>query len=151
MPSVLFFDGACHGNPGPVGAGVALHVDAHAPVVESHGFGFDATNNVAEYLALIRGLELALDQGVERLEVRGDSQLVIRQVTGAWRCRQPHLRPLRDRARELRDRFERVRFTWVDRGSNERADEAALQGVEDSKGRDRTPWERRKKELAGSA
>lgn len=76
----LEFDGACSGNPGPAGYGILL--DLGAEEVTDNGYIGEATNNRAEYIGLITGLQLAREYDVSSLVVRGDSQLVIRQMTG---------------------------------------------------------------------
>jgi len=85
--AVLYADGACRGNPGPAGSGAAL-VDGDGTVVaEAMRFLGHGTNNVAEYTALIIGLEKARQHDVEDLEVRMDSKLVVEQMNGKWRVR----------------------------------------------------------------
>jgi len=89
-----------------------------------------ATNNVAEYIGAIRALEYLARCGYSGpVEVRGDSQLVIRQATGAYTVRAPHLKPLYDRLMELTRGFEEVRFRWVPREENRRADALSKQGL----------------------
>ncbi len=91
-----------------------------------------ATNNVAEYIGAIRALEFLARSGYAGpVEVRGDSQLVIRQATGAYTVRAPHLKPLYDRLMELTRSFEAVRFRWVPREENRRADALSKQGLID--------------------
>ena len=80
------------------------------------------TNNVAEYRALIAGLEAAHAISAHAVRVRGDSKLVIEQVEGRWKVKQPHLRPLCDQARSLLDGFERVDLAHVRREFNRDAD-----------------------------
>ncbi|MXR19742.1 reverse transcriptase-like protein [Halobacterium sp. PCN9] len=79
-------------------------------------------NNEAEYRALIRGLEVASEQGCTEVETRDDSQLVVGQVKGDWQTNEQHLRKLRDRARELAEEFETFEIVRVDREENLRAD-----------------------------
>jgi probable phosphoglycerate mutase len=80
------------------------------------------TNNVAEYRALIAGLEAAAETPARTIRVRGDSQLVIEQVAGRWKVKQEHLRPLRARACELLQRYEAVDLAHVRREQNADAD-----------------------------
>jgi probable phosphoglycerate mutase len=122
---VVHFDGGARGNPGPAAIG-AVVVDAtivppERVAVVSEYIG-ETTNNVAEYRALIAGLEAARSVGARTVEVRGDSMLVINQVAGAWKVKQPHLRPLVDRARALLDEFAEVTLTHVPRADNADAD-----------------------------
>ena len=122
---VLYCDGASRGNPGPAAIGAVLY-DAEGDAVEeiSGAIGV-ATNNVAEYRALIAGLEAADDRGVERLEVRLDSELLVRQVTGRYRVKSAHLKPLSLQAARLIRRFGEVRVVHVPREQNTVADALA--------------------------
>lgn len=132
MRSVLYTDGGARGNPGPAGIGVVLQ-DGDGRLVEEidEGIGH-ATNNVAEYRALIAGLELALEHGATELEVRVDSKLVAMQVKGRWKIKSDSLRPLAVEARALLDRFEQVSITQVPRLENTRADRLANIGMDSS-------------------
>jgi ribonuclease HI len=129
----LYFDGACFGNPGFCGAGVVLQIgDEIIERSEDLGWG---TNNQAEYRALILGLREALDHSVDVLHVTGDSQLIVKQVTGEYKVKQPQLRSLVIEARALIDKFESAKFEHVLRGFNERADALAKAGAEKAKQR----------------
>jgi probable phosphoglycerate mutase len=88
-----------------------------------------ATNNVAEYRAVIAGLERARELGASRVEVRSDSQLVIRQLTGVWQVKTGALQPLWAQANDLAEGFDQVRFTQVRREENRRADALANQAM----------------------
>lgn len=125
MNAVLFTDGGARGNPGPAGIGVVL-IDPKGKVLGeiADAIGI-ATNNVAEYKALIAGLELALETGVTELEVRADSELVVQQVQGNWKIRNDALRGLAARAQGLSSRFETFTIRHVRRAENARADELA--------------------------
>lgn len=132
---VLYADGAARGNPGPAGLGVVL-LDARGRVLRraSESLG-RMTNNQAEYRALIRGLELATELGAHSLEVRLDSELLVRQLEGRYRVRNAALRPLHERARALLAGFPRVRLRHVPRGGNEEADRLASQAAAREAGR----------------
>lgn len=126
----VYFDGASRGNPGPSAIGwVVLTGDG---IVTEGGTRIEeTTNNRAEYEALIHALSVTAEYGFDTVDIRGDSQLVIKQVTGAWNVNEPALRELRIRARELLERFDEYSLTHVPRDINERADElanAALDG-----------------------
>ncbi|HYK92727.1 MAG TPA: ribonuclease HI [Thermoplasmata archaeon] len=140
VPSIaqVHFDGAC--DP-PRGGGVATY----GFVVEGPGLRYEegglavapwaptATNNVAEYTAAIRGLEWLLDHhytGVVLLV--GDSQLVIRQLTGEYEVRAAHLREYHNRLRQLMGRFHEVRPVWVPREENQRADQLSKVALADA-------------------
>jgi probable phosphoglycerate mutase len=124
----VYCDGGARGNPGPAGVG-AVVVDPSldppevlASVSESIGV---ATNNVAEYRALIAGLEAAEPFEARRLEVRADSKLVIEQVAGRWKVKQPHLEPLRSQVRALLDKYDEVDLRHIPRAQNADADALA--------------------------
>jgi ribonuclease HI len=128
--ATLYADGGARGNPGPAGIGVLLCADDGEVLAElARGIGRD-TNNVAEYRALITGLELALSLGVTELDVRMDSELVVQQVQGRWKIRSDRLRALAVRARELLGRFEQARISHVPRAQNAGADALANQGMD---------------------
>jgi len=116
-------DGGARGNPGPGGAGFVLE-DSTGEIVRSGGRYLGCvTNNIAEYEALIWGLETALDQGVRTLRVCADSELVVKQVNGQYRVKNEGLKPLFARVKALIGRFESVDVTHVRREQNAAADE----------------------------
>jgi ribonuclease HI len=125
-PYVLHCDGAARGNPGPAAIGAVLfapgRVEPVAAVSERIG---RATNNEAEYRALIAGLRAALEAGVVRLLVRLDSELLVRQMDGSYRVKAPGLKPLHREAVGLVGRFSSVAFEQVPRERNAIADDLA--------------------------
>jgi ribonuclease HI len=125
----LHFDGASQGNPGPAGIGVVIRDADGTALAEIGEYIGNATNNVAEYRALIRALEEAQSLGGRRLTIKADSELVVRQLSGRYAVKSPHLKPLFDRARELLRQFEHVRVTHVRRAENSLADELATNAV----------------------
>ena len=118
-------DGGARGNPGPAAIGaVVLDVTVDPPVLltsVSEAIGI-ATNNVAEYKALIAGLEAALPFAPRCLRVRADSQLMIRQLEGRYRVKAAHLRPLYDAAMVLLSKFDDVDLGHIPREQNIAAD-----------------------------
>jgi ribonuclease HI len=122
---VIYADGGARGNPGPAAIGaVVLDPSTDPPsrlaaVSETIGV---ATNNVAEYRALIAGLEAARPFAARRARIRLDSQLLVRQLEGAYRVKQPHLRPYFERAKELLAEYEDVDIAHVPREENTEAD-----------------------------
>ena len=104
----LYFDGSNHTYGYMLGD---THVTEPIPLELPH------TNNVGEYLALIRGLEKALELGVKDLEIVGDSQLVVYQVLGRYKVRKSHLKPLLEQARQLLSHFTYT-IRWVPRAEN---------------------------------
>lgn len=117
MGCTLFFDGACRGNPGPMSIGVVLLENGTRVKELSKRLG-TGTNNIAEWNALVEGLRLALDHGCKELEVKGDSQLIIKQITGRYRVKNDNLIPFFREARKLCDNFEKLTFKWVAREEN---------------------------------
>ena len=120
---VVNVDGGSRGNPGPAAvAAVATEPDGEVLAERSERIG-KATNNVAEYRALLLGIELARELGADEVELVGDSQLIVRQVQGEYKVKQEHLRPLRDEVMRALDGFGSWSIRHVKRGENERADE----------------------------
>lgn len=90
----------------------------------------EKTNNQAEYLALIAGMEKARELGVKELTVRGDSQLVIRQMEGKYRVKNPNVKPLFEKAKEIERHFDRITYEWIPREKNKEADSLANLKIE---------------------
>ncbi len=131
--AVLNFDGGSRGNPGPAGYGYLIERDGERLAAAGEAIGV-ATNNVAEYRALIAGMRRALDLGIARLTVLGDSKLVVEQMKGTWRVRSVGLRALHDEARDLARRFDVVRFEHVRRAGNSEADRLANMAMDEAEG-----------------
>src|SRR5437764_4518438 len=121
----LEFDGGSRGNPGPAGIGVVVRAADNTPVVTLGRFIGRATNNAAEYHALIAALREAQKLGVRRIVIRGDSELVVRQMLGQYRVKHPDLRPLYDEAQELLAQFHEARIEHNLRHKNALADKLA--------------------------
>ncbi len=126
----VYFDGASRGNPGPAAVGWCL-VTSDGIVAEGGERIGRATNNQAEYAALIRALEAARDYGFDEVDVRGDSELIVKQVRGEWNANDPTLREKRVRVRELLEAFDRWSLAHVPRDINERADELANEALDE--------------------
>ncbi len=125
-----YFDGAARGNPGPAAVGWVLVTDGGI-VAEGGDRVGRATNNRAEYEALIRVLEVARDYGFDEVRLRGDSELIVKQVRGEYDTNDPDLRERRVRARELLAAFDDWSIEHVPREINERADELANEALDD--------------------
>lgn len=122
MKARLFTDGGARGNPGPAAAAYVLEAD-DGTLLAAHGEAIGvATNNVAEYRALVAGLEQARDLGVDELEVVSDSELVVKQMRGEYKVKNASLRELSLRAALLAREIGDVRYTAVRREHNELAD-----------------------------
>ena len=130
----LYTDGGARGNPGPAGIGARLLTAAGDVVEELADFIGTATNNVAEYQALIAGLEIALDRGVQRLDVFLDSELVVRQVSGQYKVKDVGLKPLHRQACLLLSRFHEVDVKHVRREQNADADALVNRAIDAATG-----------------
>ena len=124
-------DGAARGNPGPAGAGAVLW-DEQGRVLERLGkYLGRQTNNVAEYQALLLGVRRAQELGAEELEVVADSELMIRQLSGAYQVRAPALRELHSEALSLLKAFRKVKLVHVPRAQNAEADEMSNRAIDE--------------------
>jgi ribonuclease H / adenosylcobalamin/alpha-ribazole phosphatase len=118
----LFTDGGARGNPGPAAYGYVLEAP-DGSVLAAHGEKIGiATNNVAEYSALIAGLEKAIDLGLPVVEVVSDSQLMVKQMTGEYKVKNEALQGLWQEASRLARKIPSVSYEWVRREHNELAD-----------------------------
>jgi ribonuclease HI len=127
----LHVDGASRGNPGESGFGVHVTGEDGREVASLYGYLGKATNNVAEYQALVHGLRFALGRGASAVEVYSDSELLVRQIDGRYRVKNPGLQPLHREARGLLARFERARVVHVPRERNREADALANRAVDE--------------------
>ena len=120
---VVNVDGGSRGNPGPAAiAAVATDPGGEVLAERSETIG-EATNNVAEYRALLLGIVLAKELGAEEVEFVGDSLLIVEQVKGNWKVKQEHLRPLHTKARDALRDLGKWSIRHVKRDENSRADE----------------------------
>jgi probable phosphoglycerate mutase len=122
---VIYTDGGSRGNPGPAGYGVRIESEEGALLTELRAPLGLATNNVAEYHGLLAGLEWAAANGHPRVRVRSDSELLVKQMRGEYRVKNPGLQPLYLRARGLVVRIGQVTFEHVRREMNTEADRLA--------------------------
>jgi len=127
--AVGWVDGAARGNPGEGGCGIVLQVGEETREEHCLYLG-PTTNNVAEYAALLALLERAAAVGVEAIEVRSDSQLIVEQMNGGYRVKARHLQPLWLRARTLAAGFRPFVITHVPRGENRLADALANRAID---------------------
>jgi ribonuclease HI len=125
---VLYFDGASRGNPGPAAFGV--HSPSGVAVSEAIGL---ATNNVAEWRGFLAALDAALSAGAEDVEIRADSELVLKQFLGEYRMRAPHLAPFLEEARRKASRIPRLRVFHVPRAENKDADALANRALDEKR------------------
>lgn len=132
MKATLFADGAARGNPGPAGSGALLLDERGEPLAELTLSLGHATNNVAEYRALILGLEEARRRGIDQIDIRMDSLLVVRQMQGLWKIKHPGLRPLALRAGALLAEFGQRTIEHIPREENSRADRLANRAIDEA-------------------
>ena len=121
----LQFDGGSRGNPGPAGIGVVVQAEDGTPLVTLGRFIGRATNNVAEYRALITAMEKAKELGATRILIRGDSELIIKQMRGEYRVKHPDMKVLHAEANTLLREFKQAKIEHNLRHKNELADKLA--------------------------
>jgi ribonuclease HI len=122
MDATIHTDGAARGNPGPAACAYVIERPGRPPVEHAEKLG-PATNNVAEYTALIHGLEAAAALGLRRVAVLSDSELMVKQFNGEYAVKNAELKDLYNEARSLARRFEVVQLSHVRRADNKRADQ----------------------------
>ena len=127
----LFTDGACRGNPGVGGAGAVITTSKGDVIWEGKRYLDRCTNNIAEYQALILGLEGARQIGVRHLEICLDSELLARQINGVYRVKNENLIPLMKAVRGVLSLFESVSVRHVPRAQNRLADKLANQAIDE--------------------
>jgi ribonuclease HI len=123
-------DGASRGNPGEAGIGIVIADERGKTVKELKHYLGMATNNVAEYRAVILALEKASKLGAESIILNLDSELVVRQIMGEYKVREPHLKPLHREVLDLLQNFSNYRIRHIPREENRRADQLANQAID---------------------
>lgn len=126
--AVLRFDGASRGNPGPAATGWVIKKGGKTVAKGGSTIG-EATNNEAEYGALIEGLKVAKDSGMITLRIEGDSQLILNQIQGKWETRAENLKKPNRTAKRLIGEFDSVCFNHVSRDENTKADTLANEAL----------------------
>ncbi len=129
-------DGGARGNPGPAGYGIVIHQAQGEKVAALSQYLGKQTNNFAEYQALIGALEYSLEHGPRALKVISDSELLVRQIKGIYKVKEPTLRDLHGRARQLINQLEWFDIEHVLRGHNREADELANAAMDKGSGRE---------------
>ena len=126
-----FIDGACRGNPGPGGIGVAIYQnESDYPLMEIDDFIGMCTNNKAEYMSLIRALEELHALGAKKVIIYSDSQLLVRQMDGKYKVKSENLIPLYAKATRLAQKFAVIKFVDIRREKNKLADKLANRGID---------------------
>ena len=129
----MMFDGCSKGNPGPAGAGAVLYENNTEIWANSIYVGERETNNIAEYTGLIMGLNEAVRQNIRTLTVKGDSELIIRQMTGRYKVKSENMLEMYERAKELEKQFDKIDYFHVYRHLNCRADALSNEGLAKSR------------------
>lgn len=132
MNATLYADGGSRGNPGEAAYGFVLNLANGRTIEEGVALGI-ATNNYAEYRGLIAGIERAVELGVAHLDIRLDSQLIVRQITGEYRVKEPSLKPLHEKAKNLLLKIRKFSIEHIPREKNKDADRmvnAALDAIQ---------------------
>lgn len=132
--AIVHADGGSRGNPGPAAIGAIVTAEDGRVLYEISEYIGIATNNVAEYRALIEGLRAALELKYNRVRVRMDSELIVRQLLGQYRVKNEGLRPLYEEARRLLGRFVEVDLQHVPRALNREADALVNQALDAARG-----------------
>lgn len=132
---LVYADGGSRGNPGPAGAGAYLVDEEGEAVARVYKYLGEATNNVAEYSALIFGLKEAQRQQAEEVTVRMDSQLAVRQIGGEYRVKDPTLQKLHAQVMDLLGAFKRYRVEHIPRAENAEADKLANLAMDQGTGK----------------
>lgn len=125
----MYFDGCSKGNPGLSGAGAVIYKNGEEIWSNSYFVSDSATNNVAEYFGLIRGLKRAIKMNIRHLIVKGDSQLIIKQMTGQYQVKSESMIELYEISKKMEEEFENISYEHVYRKYNKRADQLSNEGI----------------------
>ncbi len=125
---IIYTDGACFGNPGPMGVGIVIYDSNMKLLAEISEYVGEGTNNVAEYTAVIRALETAKIYEPENVELRSDSELLINQLNGKYKIKDLRLRSLKRKIDELTENL-KIKFVHIPREQNKEADKLSKAAV----------------------
>ena len=128
---IAYTDGGARGNPGPAGYGVRVETDTGDLIEELRGFLGSATNNIAEYHGLLAALRYANERGHRIVHIKSDSELLVKQMRGQYRVKNPGLQMLYQQAQALARTLERVAYEHVRREQNKEADRLANQAMDE--------------------
>lgn len=119
---IIYIDGGARGNPGPAGIGVVILNDSGEKIKDVSRYIGETTNNIAEYNALLYGLEEALILKADEIKINLDSELIAKQIVGEYRVKDANLKPLFDRALNMLSSFKAFEIQHIDRSKNKEAD-----------------------------
>ena len=122
---IIFTDGASRGNPGPAAIAAIIQDETGKPIASLARRIGTTTNNEAEYRAIIAALQKAVSLGAREVELKSDSELVVRQINGSYRVKAPALKPLYQQVKKLQGFVERLTITHISRRQNTKADRLA--------------------------
>lgn len=125
----IYIDGGARGNPGPAGVGVVILDSAGKKIKEISKYIGEATNNIAEYNALLYGLEEALILRADELKINMDSELVAKQITGEYRVKDANIKPLFERAINMLKSLKNFEVNHIDRSENKEADKLVNKAI----------------------
>lgn len=128
----LHVDGGARGNPGPAGIGAVLAAPGGRVIETMASFIGNATNNIAEYQALIAGVEMALDRDIRQLAIFSDSELIVRQIQGSYRVKNEGLKPFYEQAKAALARLERYELKSIPREANHHADSLVNKALDEA-------------------
>ncbi len=123
-------DGGARGNPGPAAIGVVIRDEAGEVIFEHGSYIGETTNNIAEYSALIKALETARDLGADEVKINMDSELIVKQMLGQYKIKQPALQELAAQVIKLLKSFSQYSFSHVRREFNKDADAMVNQALD---------------------
>lgn len=126
---VLYFDGCSKGNPGEAGAGAVIYQNGFEIWDSSIYVGSKESNNVAEYNGMIMGMTEAIARNIKQLSIKGDSMLVIKQMTGEYRVRSANLIEWYNKSKTLEKSFDTITYEHIYRKDNTRADKLSNDGI----------------------
>ena len=124
----IYTDGGARGNPGHAGIGGVIKSPLGSVLVEIREYIGEATNNVAEYTAVLRTLKKAKEIGIKNIDLYADSKLVVEQLSGRWKVKEPTLKELVKNILEIK--FESITFNWIPRKENVHADQLANKAMD---------------------
>lgn len=127
---IIYTDGGARGNPGPAATGFVIKDLAENVIYENGSYIGEATNNVAEYSALIKALIVAKNLKAKKVQVRMDSELIVKQMNKQYKIKQPHLQNLAAQVFELIAEFDSISFTHIRREFNKEADALVNQAID---------------------